>query len=484
MANPITDGLIEFVEGGSVQLEGPQKDYLRQTGETAASSNPQASFEHQKKQEFQSVLEHLRKTQLSYIDQVPELGLDTLQIHDLVFAMPRDLTPPTSIRIDKDMINYRWHTLRTSEVQKVTSGHSTARIYLSLYFVGLNAINKGLRRLLAVFNGLPFVYVENSFIRNNLVPAETEKRNMACSLVSIAVRTEPQTPNVLVADLTLLWFNYKPFATDFWFRKSWNSVLEAPTDTQTVYDRQIMSIVGGPQIPSEEDVSMAEPLKKNDHTAAFTPPAILPQNSDPLRQLVDSREGEIMKTMDNRIEIGFREYKGVGGLHGEAFSAGKVNKNLLTDVSSAHVGMNRNVLLRLHPDAAAEFERLTEDFMKRFSKRLRVTSCYRTREMQRQLQRTKPDVAAKSYSWHEVGLAVDLNTAGMTRAEYKWLIQHAKDLGFSNLGARSDRGNGKRYSPHFTDLGDWDDNGDPNATIISPPANTINSKGRLKNWET
>ncbi len=467
-----------------IKLEGPLKDDPRPTGETAPSGRPQASFEREKKLAFQSVLEHLRKTQLSYIDQVPTLGLDTLQIHDILFAMPTDLTPPTSIRIDKDMVNYKWHTLRTSEVQKVTSGHSTARIYLSLYFVGLEAINNGLRRLLAVFNGLPFVYIENSFIRNNLVPAEKEQRNMACSLVSIAVRTEPQTPNVLVADLTLLWFNYKPFATDFHFRKSWNSVHDAPITTQTVYDQQIMSIAGGPAIPSEEDVSMAEPLPKNDFTAAFSPPAILPQNSEPLRKLVASREGETMKVMDNKIEIKYREYVSIGGLYSGTISAGKTNKELLREVSSADVSTGRRTLLQLHPRAGGAFEELAKSFRKQFSRpgklrKLRVQSCYRTREMQRELQQTRPTLASKEYSWHEVGMAIDIATIniGMTRAEYKWLIDRAGLQGFRNLGTH------EGYSPRFSDGGRWNDGGDPNATIIRPLA-TRDDKNHLTNWET
>jgi hypothetical protein len=476
---------IETTEDVNIKLQGPQSDRERSTGQTAASGAPQAQFANEKRQEMELVFKKLRESQLSYIDKIPEMGLDTLQIHDLIFALPRDLTPPTSIRIDKDMINYKWHTLRTSEVQKVTSGHSTARIYLSLYFVGLKAINSGLRRLLAVFNGLPFVYVENSFIRNNLAPSgdKEEKRNMACSLVNISVRTEPQAPNVLVAELTLLWFNYRPFATNFWFRKSWNSTLEAPRSTQALYNREIIAATDGPRIPSEDDMSIAQPLEKGDQTAAFSPPAVLPQESDPLRHLVKSREGEIMKSMSNRIEIGFRRYMSVGGLHSGTISSGKINKKILRDVSSTYVGMNRMVLLKLNPEAAEQFEQLAEQFAKRFSKpgisrRLHIGSCYRTREMQRQLQKSKPDVASKGYSWHEVGLAVDIGTYGRTREEYVWLIQRASDLGFKNLGVT------EQYSPHFTDGGRWDDGKDPSATIIKPPAGTINHKGRLKNWET
>jgi hypothetical protein len=404
---------IEQAEGVSgIKLEGPQADRERQTGQTAASGNPQVAFEHNKKQDFEAIFKELRETQLTYSDKIPEFGLDSLQINDLIFAMPKSLTPPTAIRIDKDMINYRWHTLRTNEVQKVTSGHSNARIHLSLYFVGLDAINSGLRRLLAVFDALPFVFVENSFIRKNLTSAGDGESNMACSLVSIAVRTEPQTPNVLVADLTLLWFNYKPFATNFWFRKSWNSVLETPRDTRSIYDKEILAAAGGPQIPSENDITITEPLTKGDQTAAFSPPATVPQDSDPLKQLVDSHEGELMTIMDNKIEIGFREYRGVSGFHGGVIGVGKINEHLLCNVRSGQVKTSRDVLLRLHPEAAEVFEQLTEDFARMFSRskrsrRIHITSCYRTRAMQLQLQRTQSDVASRGYSWHEVGLAFE-----------------------------------------------------------------------------
>lgn len=480
---------IEQTEGIGIKLEKPLAAAINASlaaiGGAGAAGVPQAQFANQKRQEMEEAFKALQASQLTYIDKIPEMGRDTLQISDLIFAMPKELTPPTSIRIDKDMINYRWHTLRTSKVQKVTSGHSTARIYLSLYFVGISAINNGLRRLLATFSGLPFVYVENSFIRNNLAPKnDTQKRNMACSLVNIAVRTVPQTPNVLVADLTLLWFNYRPFATDFWFRKSWNSTLEVPKATQAVYNQEILKIAGGPQIPSEDDINITEPLPKSDPTAMFTPPTVLPQESFPLKQLVDSRLGEIMKAVNNRIEIKYREYKSISGLHGTTISVGKINKHLLRDVSSSFVRVGRRVLLRLHPEAAEDFEEIAKQFKKKFSKRnwnrrLSISSCFRDREMQRELQQRKPDLAAKGYSWHEAGLAVDINRIGMTRAEYKWLIFYAYNLGFKNLGVTNDK------SPFFADGGKWNSSGDPNTVIIERPASEVkDEKGRYKDWET
>ena len=468
-----------------IKLEGPLADKERQAAKTTTARPPQAQFENKKNEELEEAFKILKASQLTYIDKLSEMGTDTLQIHDLIFAMPEKLTPPTSIRIDKDMINYRWHTLRTSEVQKVTSGHSTARIYLSLYFVGKDAINSGLRRLLAVFNGLPFVYIENSFIRNNLAPKnDNEKRNMACSLVNIAVRTVPQTPNVLAADLTLLWFNYRPFATDFWFRKSWNSTLETPKATQATYNKEILKIAGGPQIPSEDDINISEPLPKNDPTVMFSPPTVLPQESLPLKQLVDSRMGKVMKSMSNRIEIGYRKYKSISGLHDGPIYSGKINKKLLRDVSSNFIRTSKDVLLRLHPEAAESFEQIAERFAKKFSKRgwirrISVSSCFRDRAMQRRYQQTRPELAAKGYSWHEVGLAVDINRPGMTREEYAWLIYYASNLGFKNLGI------GNNKSPLFSDGGKWNDNGDPNAKIVKLPANASkDEKGRKSDWET
>jgi len=485
----IMDGIIENIEHAGVRLEDPQKDYMKQKEASIVDERNQArlraEFDRQKQKDLEEVHKRLQNTQLSYIHQIPALGLDTLQIHDLVFAMPKQLTPPTLIRIDKDMINYRWNTLRTKELQKVTSGHSTARIYLQLYFVGLDAINNGLRRLLTVFNTLPFVYVENSFIRKNLVSSEAEQCNMACSLLTMSVRTEPQTPNVLVADLTLLWFNYKPYAVDFWFRKSWNSIFDAPKDTQAVYDRQILSLSGGPHVPSENTISLQQPLTKSEQTTAWAPPVSLPQNSEPLRELVERHLGPKMSIMDDKVVIKYREYVGAAGISGQSYTFGKINKNLLRDVHSSDTVADGDVLLRLHPDAAEAYERLAHEFSRRFSKprskkKLSVSSCYRTREMQIYLQKTKSDVASIGYSWHEVGLAVDMNLIGrFNREQYKWLVDQSKRLGFVSLGASSG------HSPYFADGGRWDDGGDPNSMIVSPPSRAVrDSKGRLQNWET
>jgi hypothetical protein len=203
----------------------------------------------------------LRQSNITYISDLEAAGKDTLVINDILFAMPENVfgkeayTPPVAISIDKQMVNFRWQTLRTRDTQKMSSGQTRARIGLTLFFVGLHDIKNGLRRLIATFNTIPFIYIENSFIRANLMPnsgsenmanlmPNSGSENMACTLVGMSIKTVQGMTNVLAVDLDLMWFNYKPYTNNFYYRKSRQSIIDAPKTTEGVFDKNLTSSEG------------------------------------------------------------------------------------------------------------------------------------------------------------------------------------------------------------------------------------------------
>ena len=269
-------------------------------------------------------------------------GADTLQINDLIFSMPRVTTPPVAIRIDKKILNYKWHTLRTSGSQKRSSGHSSITISFSLYFVGQEAINQGLRRLLVSFESTPFVYIENSFIRTNIIgstKSDVIANSMACSLLSMNVHTVPQLPDVLVADVTLLWFNYKPFSPHFLFREKWGEdvsplqQLNPPEPERQRYYTGELDAQGNPLMKERMKPGKRANVKditnrgtNASETAAGTkkvadvdkvitdwsPPVRFPEHSRPLKDRLDRKMGDfapLTKGLDNGMLFTYKEYR-------------------------------------------------------------------------------------------------------------------------------------------------------------------------------
>ena len=284
--------------------------------DTAAKDAVNGDTDLQKHQkELKQAYTKLYNEQVTYVSNlVKKSGQDALQINDIIFGLPPRLTPPTVIRVDKQIINYKWQTMR-NDPQKVSSGHSSVRINLSLYFVGLDSINSGLRRLLATFRALPFVYIENSFLRNNLFPINSNSRikNMACSLVGISVQTVQGLPNTLVANLDLLWFNYAPYATNFVFRQSWENILQTATDSNDTTINNLANTTEGTNISSAKDNAIQNPQTKNEPGVAYTQPVLIPQNSKPLMDYVDSYMGLPMESMNNSMVFSYREYDSIAG---------------------------------------------------------------------------------------------------------------------------------------------------------------------------
>jgi hypothetical protein len=401
----------------------------------------------------------LRDRRIAYAGRLAIEGLDLLEINDIKFSMPSKLTPPSVIRIDKQHVNYKWQTLRTTASQKVSSGHANTRISMSLYFVGRDAINTGLRRLVATFKTLPFVYIENAFLRSNLLPAfsgEGETTDiladnidsMACSLVNMTIRTEENLPNVLVADLDLMWFNYKPYSGGFWFRKSRDSVFEedsarsgsliksSAAAAKAVYDSAVEAAEGA---RGAFGINTPVPVKR-DPLVRYSSVALRPSESQPLLDYVKSKEGPLMPKLTDAISFQYKKLKCLPGPSrpspiDKRWNA--VRTEILQPVDSRYLRISSGrVDLRLRAGAASALEALSKKFYQNFNnKKLSVTSCFRSREEQARQRQIRPATAAPpGKSWHEAGLAVDISAKALTQEEWEWLCREGRSLGLVNLG--------------------------------------------------
>ena len=82
--------------------------------------------------------------------------------------------PPTQISISDEKRNFRYNSLRSKGETILSSGRSTTRIDLDVFFTGLDDINNKLRPLLAQFKTVPFLPIENEYIKSILNPYNRE----------------------------------------------------------------------------------------------------------------------------------------------------------------------------------------------------------------------------------------------------------------------------------------------------------------------
>jgi hypothetical protein len=154
----------------------------------------------------------------------------TVNNHDSTFKI-NDITltvPPTAIKITKDSFNNQWQTLRTNTSQKTKSGYSTVTIEFQVPFIGYDEVHTKLKPLVAQLRYMPFCFVENQFIRENLFPQEKQDISgnttidfttivLAMRAISISARND--MPGTLWATFQFAYFNYLPY-TPYWQYKA------------------------------------------------------------------------------------------------------------------------------------------------------------------------------------------------------------------------------------------------------------------------
>jgi len=224
-------------------------------------------------------------------------GADALVLGHLLFTIP-----PVALRINKTNINYRWKPLRTNETIAVKSGNGECWIEIDLVFVGLDQINRELSGLIALWQRVPFCFVENQHIRNMMIPDRPED-SMALCLDTLVLDVVAGRPDMVQASLITKWFNYKPYSMNFWFRRSWapasgsrpNAGSNSGSDeaSETVPDNaQTGTIVDFEDIqnPANADFSLPPEVRleypvrsenPGDPNIAVTTPVVYPFNSEP-----------------------------------------------------------------------------------------------------------------------------------------------------------------------------------------------------------
>lgn len=146
---------------------------------------------------------------------------DTFWINDIQLSVA-----PTDIHITKNSINYQWQTLRTKNSQKTKSGHSSIDIEFTVPFVGVDDVNQKLRPLIAQLRYMPFCFVDNTFLRQNIFPQEVEeagsvnsKSTITLALRAISVSVQGNTPDTIWATFQFSYFNYSPYLPIWQYKK-------------------------------------------------------------------------------------------------------------------------------------------------------------------------------------------------------------------------------------------------------------------------
>lgn len=371
--------------------------------------------------------------------------------------------PPTAIRIDRNNVNYRWHTLRSKNPQKVKSGHGNIQVGLTIYFVGIKAIDEGLRRLLVQLEHHPFVYVNNTYLRDNIIPGSN--RNMAFTVLDFTVRTEPGLVDTLALDLDMTWFNYKPFSKDFTFRKTWEKPgatpeweivngkcrkIEAPQNNTGITQNTSKIVASeqnplGPQPVGNAVEQRANRVQDRDVTdierynllLKTTVPVRKPSESIPYCTFYDSLMAKRKalftnnKTLVQSLSFTYNEYKEVKLPANLEFLRSRTLKpGFIVPVDETNMRRVDEATMQMRPLARDDFEALAREFVRLFGKKLPITSCFRTFKQQSELNKkpTTRDLANKAgTSFHEAGLAFDISYMALEGKEYAWLVRNSQN---------------------------------------------------------
>lgn len=125
--------------------------------------------------------------------------------------------PPTNIQVHKEDMYYNHKTLRTKHSTKVASGHGFCQVAINCIFTPDLLLH--LHRLIVEIKCSPFIWVENMFIRQSIVPDWDLTRFMGFVVSSFHVNTVPGLPGTFNVRMDLKWFNYQPYTPNFLFKK-------------------------------------------------------------------------------------------------------------------------------------------------------------------------------------------------------------------------------------------------------------------------
>ena len=136
---------------------------------------------------------------------------DFLIINDIYLTN----VPTASINISSPTDTFVAETLRTRSPIVTSKGRQDFIVNISLVFKPGEPQQVKLRRLIAEITRVPFVFIHNNKISQSLNVPEFESLIFVVEAGSIRSTTE--TVGVIILDLTMHLFNYKPFSKHFYF---------------------------------------------------------------------------------------------------------------------------------------------------------------------------------------------------------------------------------------------------------------------------
>lgn len=147
------------------------------------------------------------------------LPADALIINDIYF----ENVPATSVTVQNEADIEVTETLRTAAPHIQPKGRDAAMVTIQLIFKEGREQTRTLRRLIGEFLHCPFVFVENNKIRQTLFAptageySSVSTESMAFVLHFGSLSISQKMPGVIILDLQLSEFNYKPFSNHFWY---------------------------------------------------------------------------------------------------------------------------------------------------------------------------------------------------------------------------------------------------------------------------
>lgn len=171
--------------------------------------------------------------------------VNNFRINDLLFRVP-----PTQISIDHLDIAQQWETLRTRHPIKIPSGRGDLTIMVQFTVIP-EELDK-LHRLIQEFKYTPFWQIENNYVRSQVTPGLPQVYAMAACAAHMSVTTVPDLPRTFEVTLTMYWFNYFPFTSNFQYKKDWH--IDFDGRRRGIYD----DLGNGLQVPTPEDIEIAE----------------------------------------------------------------------------------------------------------------------------------------------------------------------------------------------------------------------------------
>ena len=347
----------------------------------------------------------------------------TLKINDITFNVD-----PTSIRHSENALNHSFDALRSATAFKTRTGHGDIQFTIDLYFGEVISTDHGyvsavndfgnLAKLAFQFRKVPFCFVENELIRT-VVPVDSDK-NIACAMNGLVIRPGGQIGliNSLMATLRLIWFNYKPYSTNFYFRKTFNSSQPHEPKNKFLLD----SIATYKQFASTSSVVLSDWIHslRRGVPQLYNETALGDSCSDPgqsyaFKAFYSTSMGKKLEdfsigNLDDEIRFLFDIYREItpppqGEAAPFALNAENISAVYTPDISSA----GENVDLRIHDNILQDLVNLARDFRNNTGKSLPILSMFRTNSEQRKIKARRGSLANEpGTSAHEAGMAFDV----------------------------------------------------------------------------